>query len=344
MVGFKGRLSFLQYLPRKPTKWGMKAFVLADSSNGYVYNWKLYTGKDKSLPLGEQSYPHAVVLDLLKGLERRGHHVYVDNYYTSPALFSDLRDRGFGACGTVRANKRGLPIEMKATLERGAVISAYVDRSMMALKWMDKRPVLMLTTIHNNSMTTKVRRKRHREGEREEIRKPVAVDQYNQFMGGVDRSDQLLSYYGFTHRTVKWWRRAAFHLFDMAIVNSYVLYSSVHSSRKLTHEQFRIELAKELLLQASVKVADDMPACHGRLQRPLPPQARLTERHFPSHLPSTPSGRRGQKECVVCSKKRGHGRKTTSFMCNQCQHPMCIIPCFELYHTKVDPVRYLPIQ
>jgi hypothetical protein len=48
MVGFKGRLSFLQYLPRKPTKWGMKAFVLADSSNGYVYNWKLYTGKDKS--------------------------------------------------------------------------------------------------------------------------------------------------------------------------------------------------------------------------------------------------------------------------------------------------------
>ena len=51
-------------------------------------------GKDKTLPLGEQGYPHAVVLDLLKGLERRGHHVYVDNYYTSPALFSDLRDCG----------------------------------------------------------------------------------------------------------------------------------------------------------------------------------------------------------------------------------------------------------
>ena len=288
-------------------------------------------GKDKTLPLGEQSYPHAVVLDLLKGLERRGHHVYVDNYYTSPALFSDLRDRGFGACGTVRANKRGLPIEMKATLERGAVISANVDRSMMALKWMDKRPVSMLTTIHDNSMTTKVRRKRRRGGEREEIRKPVTVDQYNQFMGGVDRSDQLLSYYGFSHRTVKWWRRAAFHLLDMAIVNSYVLYSSLHAGRKLTHEQFRIELAKELLLQASVNVADDMSACHGRLQRPLPPQARLTERHFPSHLPCTPSGRMGQKECMVCSKKRGHRRKTTSFMCDHWQHLMCIISCFEFF-------------
>lgn len=44
MIGFKGRLSFLQYLPKKPTKWGMKAFVLAESSTGYTLKWRLYTG------------------------------------------------------------------------------------------------------------------------------------------------------------------------------------------------------------------------------------------------------------------------------------------------------------
>ena len=44
MVGFKGRLAFIQYLPNKPTKWGMKAYVLADSITGYVLNWRLYTG------------------------------------------------------------------------------------------------------------------------------------------------------------------------------------------------------------------------------------------------------------------------------------------------------------
>ena len=44
MVSYKGRLSFLQYIPKKPTRWGMKAFVLADSHCGYIYNWKLYTG------------------------------------------------------------------------------------------------------------------------------------------------------------------------------------------------------------------------------------------------------------------------------------------------------------
>ena len=31
MISFKGRLSFLQNLPKKPHKWGMKAWVLADS-------------------------------------------------------------------------------------------------------------------------------------------------------------------------------------------------------------------------------------------------------------------------------------------------------------------------
>ena len=38
MIGFKGRLHFIQYMPKKPTKWGMKAFVLADSSSGYTGN------------------------------------------------------------------------------------------------------------------------------------------------------------------------------------------------------------------------------------------------------------------------------------------------------------------
>ena len=34
MVGFKGRLSFIQYLPKKPTKWGMKSYPLAMCETG----------------------------------------------------------------------------------------------------------------------------------------------------------------------------------------------------------------------------------------------------------------------------------------------------------------------
>ena len=160
-------------------------------------------------------------------------------------------------------------------------------------------------------------------------------------MGGVDKSDQLLPYYGFSHRTVKWWRRALFHLIDLAVVNSYIMYSEMHhTSRRLTHEQFRIELAKGLLLSAAVDLTDDMPRTSGLAARSLPPAARLTERHFPTRLADSESHKR-QSNCIVCSGKKGRGRKTTTYMCKQCHLPMCVVPCFELYHTKVDPERYL---
>ena len=64
-----------------------------------------YTGKDTSLSTDDVGVTHAVVLKLLEGLENRGHHIYMDNHYTSPALFQDLRCRGFCACGTVRTNR-----------------------------------------------------------------------------------------------------------------------------------------------------------------------------------------------------------------------------------------------
>ena len=57
-----------------------------------------------------------------------------------------------------------------------------------------QRQVSMLSTLHNDSMVTKTRQTRLAEGGREEVRKPVMVEQYNKYMGVVDKSDHLLSY------------------------------------------------------------------------------------------------------------------------------------------------------
>lgn len=258
----------------------------------------------------------------------------MDNYYTSPALFAVLKLPGHRACGTVRTNCRGIPLEIKqSNLDKGEVVVVDTEQDLMVLKWMDKRPVTMLSTHHNDSMVSKQRQTRHEPGGTEIIQKPAIVEQYNKFMGGVDKCDQLLSYYGFTHRTLKWWRRAFFHLLDVAVVNSYILYQLSHQSKHLTHEQYRIALAKELLCTSTSGVA------HGRQPAQLPPSSRLHERHFPARTDET-SGTPSQWHCVVCSNKKGRGRKTTTYKCKQCNVPMCV-PCFELYHTKVDPQRYL---
>ena len=191
---------------------------------------------------------HAVVLKLLEGLEYRGHHVYMDNYYSSPSLFQDLKRLKFVACGTVRTNRRGVPDEINAKLQKGEIVSKKIDDDVMALKWMDKRPIAMLTTVHDDSVVTKQRRTRAAQNGVEEVQKPVVVERYNEFMGGVDTGDQLLSY-GFSHRTLKWWRRAFFHLIEVAIVNVYIMYLMTPcEGRRLTHKTFRIQLTKELLM------------------------------------------------------------------------------------------------
>ncbi len=41
MIKSKGRLSFRQYLPMKPMKWGVKVWVMAESSTGYVSNFQV---------------------------------------------------------------------------------------------------------------------------------------------------------------------------------------------------------------------------------------------------------------------------------------------------------------
>ena len=188
MISFKGRLSFLQYLPKKPHKWGMKAWVLADSATGYTWGWKLYTGKE-----GDQrgcGLADRVVLDLVDDvrLQGKGFVVVTDNFYSSPSLFRELRRRGYGACGTAHRNRKGLPPAIRdAPLRRGEVISS-VDDSILTLKWKDKRDVIMLSTYHDSSTIMKSRRSRAAEWGVDDIQKPKVVEDYNQNMGGVDKS------------------------------------------------------------------------------------------------------------------------------------------------------------
>ena len=191
MISYKGRLSFLQYLPKKPQKWGMKVWVLADSKLGYTYNWKLYCGKEEEgrdrEPLGER-----VVVELLSGLQNKGYHVYFDNFYTSPTLCKRLLTLGFGSCGTVRLDRRGIPVTFKQATPSKGDITTYRDEKLLGLKWKDKRYVSVLSTIHDDSMVSKQRRTRQATEGVEVVQKPAVIEDYNKYMGGVDKSDHLL--------------------------------------------------------------------------------------------------------------------------------------------------------
>lgn len=102
---------------------------------------------------------------------------------------------GFHACGTVR-----LCIDIQ--VNTGEVYSEITETGILCLKWKDKRDVCMLSTFHDDTMIDKNRRRKGVAG-METIRKPKVVEEYNQSMNGVDRSDQMVLYYGYSHRYFK---------------------------------------------------------------------------------------------------------------------------------------------
>ena len=76
MIPFKDRLGFKQYMRNKPTKWGIKVFVLADATNGYVRNLQVYTGKSiENDGLASVGLCSRVVLDLMFDLHHSRLHL-----------------------------------------------------------------------------------------------------------------------------------------------------------------------------------------------------------------------------------------------------------------------------
>ena len=62
MIGTKARTSFLQYMPRKPKKFGI--WALCESISGYCLQFQIYAGKCNGNT--EHGLAYRVVFDLLK--------------------------------------------------------------------------------------------------------------------------------------------------------------------------------------------------------------------------------------------------------------------------------------
>ena len=184
----------------KPTKWGIKVFVLADATNGYVKRLQIYTGKDVSNSSIQVGLCTKVVLDLVLGLEF-SFHLYTDNYYTSPLLYNHLYNRGINACGTARTNRKHSP----STVSNRGMYKYLSNGPLLACAWVDKRSINLLTTLHvakpPSGIPCTVGR-RQVDGSQEDVVCPPCLPDYQTFIRGVDRIDQLGSYYNVGRRRV----------------------------------------------------------------------------------------------------------------------------------------------
>ena len=346
---YKGRVFFHCYNPAKPAKWHLKLFEVSDTRTGYVIAFDVYMGKNRTRctlnmdvldPDSTQTTKVVVGLMQEENLLGRGHHVYMDNYYTSPNLFWELHSKECFACGTYRKNRKNLPKAVTtAKLKRKGDCVFRRDGPLLCLKWREKKDVLMLSTIHEAIFveTGKVDRAGNK------IEKPEAVYYYCSRMGGVDLSDQLLNYFTFLHKSTKWSRNLLIHLFNLIILNAYIL-NKHYSSKKMTQDEFRDYMVKYLLREGlkcyKIPLPPVLSKKIGRNHTAEHNTQRLNERYFITNIPGGEGRKRKRptRSCFVCSKLPGLNckPKRTSFWCEDCGKPLCITPCFKIYHTEID--------
>ena len=349
---WKGRLAFRMFNPRKPAKFHIKLFQVSDPATGYVVHFSIYTGKGSCHEEGntssdsDNSVTTKTVMTLCAdaGILDKGHHVYFDNYFTSPQLLKELYSRDTLACGTARSRTFG-PQALQSTKPKLALSPgescALRCGPILAFKWVEdkakakKKPkqVYMMTTVHTGlqRFTGKLCR-----DDNAPILKPVAIVDYTKWMGGVDLSDQIMNYYHFLRRGCKWWRKLWVHLFNMVIANGHVLNKTFGLNNKLTHQEYRYVIAAALLDFQELDEAVGPPGVS------LIPAT--NNGHWPQRLPkSNKTGKTKTRKCKFCHVSANmavktqipRNEKSTTIICKACKVPLCVDPCFEEYHKRI---------
>ena len=125
-------------------------------------------------------------------------------------------------------------------------------------------------------------------------------------------------------------------MLNMLVLNAYIL-NKKFGERKLSHSDYREYIAKYLIRRSNRTYSsvdtDNFLQCD-----------RLVGRHWPMKLERNGIGRIVPCWCKVCcvrlKEKMITGtekkKKSTSYKCQQCNVPLCIDPCFRIYHVEKD--------
>ncbi|XP_060840869.1 piggyBac transposable element-derived protein 3-like [Rhopalosiphum padi] len=363
IVPFKGHLSVKQYIRGKPNPWGIKIFLLCGQS-GIVYNILLYQGfmpevseeSRKIFGLGG-----AVVLYLSDHLQCNRHYLTMDNFFTSINLMYTLQKKEIYATGTIRANRFCNPPfvsdKIMKNLGRGTTfeISSNVpDINIGLVKWYDNKPIYLCSNIVTSGEVDKVKRWDRKKKEYVYIERPEIVRHYNKTMGGVDKHDQLVSFYRCFIKSKKWTLRMVSHAFDMAVSNSWLEYVEDAKKLKVPKKEimdllnFRMRLAEELIYVG--KTVNPPSKKKGRPTNTPSPVAKKklysetqkmmlvdsrpttsVQHDSINHLPNYD----GRKESTRCKNTGCKGR--THVYCNKCNVHLCFTSksnCFSVFHVK----------
>lgn len=226
-------------------------------------------------------------------------------------------------------------------LQRGWSSVATTDDNITVLRWQDTKPVHTVSTYAGAHPEDTVKRYDRKSKEKIDVTRPFVIQEYNKFTGGVDMMERMIAYYPHGFKNKKWYLRVFFHLLNMAIINSWLLYrKDVDSAVPLLHYKASIvwtmlELGKETKRGRKSNVdSDDSPTIKKKRVIGSIPELRYDGNdHYPAKVPAKQAPRCTDLNC----------RSRTRFICDKCKVPVCPECMRAFYTNSITKSSYLHI-
>lgn len=242
LEGFRGRCSFRQYIRNKPSKYGIKIFMLSDSRTYYTNNMEIYAGTQPDGVYQVSNSAQDVVKRMVQPITGTNRNITIDNWFTSIPLALDLlKTHKLTLVGTLRRDKREVPSDFVTTKHKEVFSSrfGFHPEKMTLVSYVPnkKKVVLCLSTMHYDNKIDE---------STGEQKKPELITFYNATKGGVDVVDRMCSNYSVSRTSNRWPLTIFYCLLDIAGINSQVIYNS-NTNDMMSRRTFLKALGKELI-------------------------------------------------------------------------------------------------
>lgn len=323
LLPFRGRVSFRQYIPSKPDKYGMKIFLLVCQNSHYIFNAIPYCGRNETgtVHVGLAS---DIVKEICIPIYSSGRNITCDNYFTSADLAEHLSSKNLTLLGTMKQNRREIPpVLFEGSHPIGSSTFAFHENlTILNFRAKKKKNVVLLSTLHTDAEIDA------------ESGKPTMVLDYNATKGSVDAVDQMCHTYSVQRKTRRWPLAQFYNCLNLAGINSFVIFCRRFPEFELGKSHRRRLFLKELgksLLQPWLRIRAMTSGLHSEQLIALKNLG-----HFPNPqdvlTQSQPRMQSKRKRCAFCPYKND---KKTSEECNTCkktvcrshQHPISCVNC-----------------
>ena len=247
------QISFKQYNPDKPAKYGMLFKSINSARYPYTHQSHVYCGKPEGEPnefytAGTSNYVMFLVNKLSNHHYLAGRNISMDRLYSSLALADWLLENGITMVGTMMKNRVGIPTEIKVDQHRdinsteiywekngNKRLLSYVVKTSKA-----RKNVIMLSTVEPLLGTTID----------DERKKPALIKLYDFTKGGTDIVDQKIGFYTTKTKSRRWTMTAFSYLLDTIRVNAGTIYAlnNAEDPRKVHSLDFIFRLGESLIM------------------------------------------------------------------------------------------------